>query len=364
MISPIYLKNLCNFFKITEVVGCSDIKSEAAKKRAEEYGIKVMTNDEIYNDPEIEIVVNLTDPMSHYEVTKAALNAGKHVYCEKMMAVELAEGEELLALARQKKLYYTMAPDAFLGAGPQTARWIIDTGMIGKPILVSGLCQRGYHLERGDDQIRMVHKPGGGIPFDMGGYYLHSFVNLFGPVEKVGGFAQIRDEKRKFLNPRSPLFGDEYQETCINTISASLQFKSGVLGTLAITSESVTNLQKIEVVGTEGTLCMHDPNDFFGPITVKRPGNPEPLVIPYTHAFAENSRGLGVADMAYAVKNGRKARADAELGLHVFEIIHKLWESSSSGQTYTLQHGVERPAAMPRTGFNPQTAEGLLDGTG
>jgi predicted dehydrogenase len=322
-----------------------------------------MTNEEIYRDPEIEIVVNLTDPPSHYEVTRDALNAGKHVYCEKMMAVHLSEGEELLNLARKKNRLYTTAPDTFLGGGPQTARWIIDSGMIGTPVLVSGLCQRSYLLDRADDLIRMIHRPGGGIPFDMGGYYIHSFVNLVGPVEKVSGFARILNQDRKFLNPHNPRYGDDYIETCINTISASLQFKSGVLGNLAITSESVPGgPQKIEVVGTEGSLYMHDPNDFFGPLAVKRPGNTESLIIPYTHAFSDQHfRGLGVVDMAYAIRNNRKPRVDAELGLHALEIIHKVWESTSTGQVYAIQHTAERPMAMPMTGLNSQCAEGVMD---
>jgi len=363
MISAVYLNTLCKFFKITEVAGCSDIVPERSKKRAEEYNIKQMTTEEIINDPEIRIVVILTEAPFHYELTKQALNAGKHVYCEKMMAVDLAEGEELAALAKEKKLQYTVAPDAFLGAGLQTARWIIDSGMIGTPVLVNGICQRAYLLDRDDDWIRMIHRPGGGIPFDMGGYYLHAFVNFFGPVEKVSGFAKTVNEKRKFLNPHSPLYGDDYTEPCINTISASLQFKSGVLGTLAITSESINGgVEKIEVVGTTGTLFVHDPNLFSGPISVKKRGNPEPLIIPYTHAFGEQHfRGIGVADMAYAIKNNRKPRLDSDLGLHAFEIIHKVWESTSTGQTYTLKHSAERPAAMPPTGLSSQAAEGTLD---
>ncbi|MCL2479978.1 MAG: Gfo/Idh/MocA family oxidoreductase, partial [Treponema sp.] len=197
MISEMYLKNLCNFFKITDVVGCSDIIPERSKKRSDQFNIKQMTNEEIYRDPEIQIVVNLTDPPSHYEVTKNALNAGKHVYCEKMMAVTLAEGEELHALAKEKKLAYTTAPDTFLGQGMQTARWILDSGMIGTPVAVNGICQRGYLLDRDDDWIRMIHRPGGGIPFDMGGYYLHVFVDWFGPIEKVTGFAKTVNEHRK-----------------------------------------------------------------------------------------------------------------------------------------------------------------------
>jgi len=364
-ISEIYMENLGKKFKITNLIGCSDILPEAAKKSAEKYNIKVMTNDEIFNDPEIEIVVNLTDPQSHYKISKAALNAGKHVYSEKMSAVELDEGVELLELSRSKNLYFGLAPDTFLGAGPQTARWIIDSGMIGTPILVYGICQRKYILEQNDSKISFVHKAGGSIPFDMSGYYIHCFVNLFGPVEKVTGFTQTRNQKRFFLNPHSPLYGDEYVLDSINTMNASLQFANGVLGNLAVTSESVNDgMEKIEIVGTEGSLFIHDPNYFSGPIMVKRPGNPEPLVIPYTHAFTDNFRGLGVADMAYAIKNNRMARTDASLGLHAFEIIHKVWESAAMGQTYSLKHSVERPAIMPKSALGDQCAEGVLDYAG
>ena len=321
-----------------------------------------METNEILVDPEIKIIVILTDPQSHYELTKAALNAGKHVYCEKMMAVKLEEGEELAALAKEKKLLYTVAPDTFLGAGIQTARWIIDSGLIGTPLVVNGICQRGYMLDRPDDCVRMVHREGGGIPFDMGGYYIHAFVNFFGPVKKATGFAKINNEHRKFLNPHNPLYNDDYTEPCINTISASLLFKSGVLGNLSITSESVPGgPEKIEVIGSTGTLYLHDPNLFAGPILVKKRGNPEPLTIPYTHAFDKDFRGIGVADMAYAVKNNRKPRVDAALGLHAFEIIHKVWESTSTGRTYTIKNSAVKPQAIPANGLSSQAAEGLLD---
>lgn len=360
-ISGIYLENLCKNFKVIEMVGCSDINPENSRKKAEEYGIRQMTYEEILGDPEIEIVVNTTFPLAHYEITKAALNAGKHVYSEKMIAVTLEEGEELLTLAREKGLQFTVAPDTFLGGGLQTARWIIDSGLIGEPVSVSGFCQRGYHLTRPDDYCGMIHLPGGGIPFDIGGYYLHAMVNLFGPIERATGFAITRNPDRTFLNPISPRYKDPFHVETINTISASMQFENGVLGALTITSESVTGVQKIDVIGTEGLLSIHDPNDFSGPITVKRPGNPEPLVIPYTHPYTKNSRGIGVADMAYAIKNQRQPRADASLGLHAFEVVHSVWESTKTGKTFTIQNKTVRPRAVRKTSLSGASAESILD---
>lgn len=361
VISQIYLENLCKNFQVIDLVGCSDIIPERSQNRAEEFNIRQMTNEEIFMDPEIEIVVNLTFPLAHYDVTKEALLAGKHVYSEKMIAVTLNEGEELVSMARKKGLHFTVAPDSFLGGGLQTARWIIDSGMIGEPVTVSGFCQRGYHLIRPDDYCGMIHLPGGGIPFDIGGYYLHAMVNMFGPIERVTGFAKTRNPDRHFLNPKSPLYKDSFHVDTINTMCASLDFESGVLGSLTITSESISGEQKIEVIGTEGLLCIHDPNDFSGPVTVKRSGNSESLIIPYTHPFTQNSRGVGVADMAYAIKNHRQPRVDASLGLHVFEVVHSVWESTKTGKTYTIKNKTIRPMAIPRTAFIGVPAESVLD---
>jgi len=217
-------------------------------------------------------------------------------------------------------------------------------------------------LDRSDDEIRIVHRAGGGIPFDMCGYFLHAFVNFFGPIEKATGFTKIIDEHRKFLNPHNPRYNDDYRETCINTMSTSMQFKSGVLGSFVITSESINGMHKIEVIGTDGTLCVHDPSDFSGPITVRKRNNPEPLVIPYTHAFTERAyRGIGAVDMAYAVRNSRKPRADADIGLHAFELVHKVWESTTTGLTYTLKNIPGRPEAMPPTSLSSECAEGTMD---
>jgi len=188
-ISETYLNNMINRYKVLEVVGCSDIIPSRSKNRAKQFKIKDMTNEDIYNDPGIDIVVNTTYPTSHYEVNKASLLAGKHVYSEKMIAVTLDEGKELLKIAKEKKLRIGMAPDTFLGAGYQTARKLIDSGMIGEPFMAQAMVVRGYHQERWPAPMyEFTWQPGGGIPFDMGGYYLHALVHLLGPIDKVTGF--------------------------------------------------------------------------------------------------------------------------------------------------------------------------------
>ena len=358
-ISGIYLKNLTGTYHITDMIGCSDIIPERSKARAEEFGICQMTNEEILSDPEIKIVVNTTFPLAHYEVTKAALLAGKHVYSEKMIAVTFEEGKELVNLAKEKNLLFTVAPDTFMGAGHQTARLAIEAGLIGEPVQVVSVCQRSYSLIGSERRNSMVMGPGGGIPFDMGGYYLHAMVNLFGPVRRATGFAQTRQKNRPYLNPRHPDYAENFEVNTINNIAASLEFANGVLGTLVVTSESMYGLARIEVIGTQGTLTIHDPNDFSGPIVLKRIGG-EPCEMPFTHGFTENSRGIGATDMAYALKNNRQPRASAEMGLHVFELIHGVWSGTQTGKIYEMTTTCSQPKALRQGNFGA-AQEHVLD---
>ncbi|MCL2097042.1 MAG: Gfo/Idh/MocA family oxidoreductase [Oscillospiraceae bacterium] len=352
-ISGTYLNNMINRFEILEVAGCSDIKPERSAKRAEEYKIKDMTNDEILGDPEIKIVVNTTYPKSHYKVSKAALLAGKHVHSEKMMAVTLEEGKELVKIAKEKNLRIGMAPDTFLGGALQTARKLIDSGMIGEPFTAQAMVVRGYHADRGRwPELGFTQEPGGGIPFDMSGYYLHALVHLLGPVERATGFAQCRHPKRVRKNTKNPAFGEELELDTINSITGSLEFKSGVLGNITAVSEGFGETPRLEVYGTEGTLICPDPNNFGGQVMLKRNslnawGDKEFFTIPLTHGFSDGCcRGIGVADMAWGIVNDRPHRAHGDMGLHVFEIIHGIWQGTKTGKIHVLESTCEQPAPL------------------
>jgi len=362
-ISGIYLTNLVNNFHITEVVGCSDIIPERSAARAEEFGIRQMTNEEIFADPSIEIVVNTTYPLSHYEVTKAALMAGKHVYCEKMMAVTLEEGKELVELARSKNLHFTVAPDTFLGAGWQAARHYLDNGFIGDAISATCVCIRGYHdtSDTLSERKGFVFSPGGGIPFDMGGYYLHNLIQLLGPIRRVTGFVQTRNQTRQHISPRHPKYGEDYTIDTPNTIVGSLEFVSGTLVSLTITSEAnLFTKPQFDIHGTEGVLYCFDPNDFNGELVLERRYNP-PRQVPILHSYPDDTRGIGVADMAYAIKNNRKSRADCDLGYHAFEAVHGIWESCNTGRIYEMKSDCPRPAAIRVDQQYSNARESVLD---
>jgi len=353
-ISGTYLNNMINRFAILEVVGCSDIIPERSAKRAEEFKIRDMTNEEILNDPEIQIVVNTTYPTSHYEVSKAALLAGKHVHAEKMMAVTLDEGKELVKIAKEKNLRIGMAPDTFLGGGLQTARKLIDDGMIGEPFMAQAMVVRGYHNDRGAwSGLSFVMQPGGGIPFDMGGYYLHALIHLLGPIERATGFAQLRNPKKIRKNPNHPQFGEEAEVTgIINALTGSLEFaKNKVIGNITVVSEGFGETPRLEIYGTEGTLICPDPNTFGGPVLLKRKNvkdwEAEFMPMPLTHGFSDSCyRGIGVADMAWGIVNNRPHRAHGDMGYHVFEIIHGIWQGTETGKIHVMESTCDQPAPL------------------
>ncbi|MDD3243777.1 MAG: Gfo/Idh/MocA family oxidoreductase [Eubacteriales bacterium] len=363
-ISGIYLKNMTQTFSILDVVGCSDLIEGRSRARAEEYGIRQMTNEEILNDPTIEIVVNTTYPLSHYEVSKQVLLAGKNVHSEKMMATTMAEANELMAIAKEKNLRIGMAPDTFLGAALQTARKYLDAGMIGTPLNATAMVMRGYRPQGElDGRLPMIMTAGGGIPYDMGGYYLHAMIFLLGGIKRVSGFAKTRNPIEHFENPRHPRYKEEFEFSTPNMMVASLEFEQGCYGTLTTMSESFGETPRLEIYGTKGTLVLSDPNNYGDPIHIIRNGYKDmlPCEIPFTHGYPVNSRGIGVADMAWAIRNNRPHRCSAELGYHAFEVVNGVQESCATGKVYEMKSHVERPAPLPDGFVSGTSAEACLD---
>lgn len=345
MISDIYLENLKNKFYITELVGCSDIIEEKAVRQAKKYGIRKMTNTEILNDSEIELVLNLTYASAHYKVNRDILNAGKHCYSEKMMCISMNEADELNRIRKQNRLIFASAPDTFLGAGMQTARYIVDSGFIGEPVQATATLARGYHMIKSDndDAVRKysVMCEGGGIPYDMGGYYLHGLFNIFGPVESVCGYAEARNAKRPYLNPRHSKFNEIFSVNTINTVSASMKFRNGVLGSLNISSEYDTVKNEFKIFGTRGILSLGDPNMFGDSIILEKNGMSAeiPLYFPYK----TDSRGIGAADIAWALRTERPPRISFEMGYHALEFVNAVIECTCDKKVKTLSTVFKRP---------------------
>ncbi|MFW6410195.1 MAG: Gfo/Idh/MocA family protein [Halanaerobiales bacterium] len=345
-ISSIYFEN-CNKFEILEVTACADLVREKAEKQAEKYNIpKVCTTEELLNDPEIEIVLNLTTPGVHAEVCLAALEAGKNVHVEKPLAVKRKEGKKILNKAGKKGLLVGGAPDTFMGGGIQTCRKLIDDGWIGEPIGATAFMMCHGH-ESWHPDPEFYYKTGGGPMFDMGPYYLTALIALIGPVNRVTGSTS------KALNQRTitskPKFGKKIEVEVPTHVSGLMDFENGATGSI-ITSFDVwgARLPRIEIYGTDGSLSVPDPNTFGGPVHIFKPDQGEWEKVPLTHGFTENSRGIGVADMAYALRSeNREHRPNGKMAYHVLDIMHSFHDASEKGEHINLESSCEKPAPLP-----------------
>jgi predicted dehydrogenase len=343
-ISGIYCK-AGETFDILEIAACADLVPQRAEARAREFGIpRSCTVDELLADPEIAIVVNLTIPLAHAEVAMKAVEAGKSVYNEKPLTATREHGRALLAAAEAKGVRVGGAPDTFLGAGLQTCRMLMDDGAIGRPVAATAFMTcHGHETWHPDPEF--YYKPGGGPMFDMGPYYLTALVSMLGPIRRVTGSAQASFPQRTVTS--QPKHGQVIDVETPTHIAGVVDFKCGAVGTI-ITSFDVYggNLPRIEIYGSEGTLTVPDPNAFGGPVKIQRGGG-DFEEVPLTHGYAENSRGLGVADMASALRSGRPHRASGSLAYHVLDVMHAFLDASEQGRHIEPESTCEKPAALP-----------------
>jgi predicted dehydrogenase len=344
-ISRIYLQN-ARLLPAIEIVAVADILPERAKSRADEFGVpRAISVDALVADPEVEIVLNLTIPNAHFGVAERALLAGKSVYNEKPLAIRREDGARLLELAKEKGLRVGGAPDTFLGGGLQTCRRAIDAGLIGRPVAAVAF-MLGHGHESWHPDPAFYYQLGGGPMFDMGPYYLTALVNLIGPIRRITGSAQITFPERVITS--QPKHGETIVVETPTHIAGVMDFANGAVGTI-VTSFDVwpSDLPRIEIFGTDGTLSVPDPNGFGGPVLVRGPGERGWRDLPLTHANNGNARGLGVADLAAAIRAGRPHRVSGELAYHVLDAMHAFHDASREGRHVVLASTCELPAPLP-----------------
>ncbi len=371
MISNIYLRNLKQLFSIIDLTAVCDINPSAAGEKARLYGVdRIMTIDEIAADPEIELVVNLTAPTAHYAVIRRMLEAGKHVYTEKMFTTDLEQARELTALAEQKGLMIAVAPDTVLGAGVQTARRMIDTGLVGE--ITSGFVSVTRNQSLNSETYKFLQKPGGALPYDVGIYYIGALIALLGPVRAVRGFGAPapRHQKELLFDAANPA---EWTVPGTNVAAAALEFESGALVSLHFNGNAVgAETHAVQLFGTKASMLLGDPDTFGGEVRLVFPEG-EPVRMPMTHgyngvnALPEKSpfdfyghRGVGAADLAWAIRKGRKNRLSKEYGLHCQEILQGIDEAARTGGTYALQSRCQVPPLAP--GFFSSAFHGAARG--
>ena len=384
-ISGIYLKNLTNTFREVQLIGVCDLIPEKAKK-AQDYvageiekgaGVplpKIYEKDvDAAADPDVDVILNLTRPYQHYGVTKMALLAGKHVYSEKPLAVDMDEADELVSIAEERGLHLGGAPDTFMGAGIQTCRKLIDQGFIGDVIGANAamICH-GHETWHPDPQF--YYQRGGGPMLDMGPYYVTALVNLLGEAKALTGMTKKSFETRTITS--KPHYGEVVPVETDTYLAGNILFSNGAVASIFTTFDVYYRKQAhFEIYGTEGTLVVPDPNTFGGPIYIYRPENDsfgptsDPALrpsemnpypgfkeVPLMFDYKENSRGLGLADMCKAIETGRPWRANYRQQHHVLEIMTGFSKASEGRGFYELKTRFERVAPMKRSPMH-----GILD---
>ncbi len=340
-ISDIYLE-MTQRFKNLSVVACADLDLERAKSQAHKHGIPRACSVQELLDSDVDVVLNLTTPAAHSDIASQALEAGKHVYNEKPLTVELSEARALLELASRKGLQVGGAPDGFLGGGLQTSRALMDAGAIGTPINALASFMYPGH-ESWHPSPAFYYQRGGGPLLDMGPYYLTALVALMGPIAKVSCMAHTSFPERV-----AALTGERIKVETPTHISTTFQFVSGGIGTLIVSFDVVaTQMPRIEIFGSKATISCPDPNFYKGPVRTISLGEKDWLEQPLTHGFVENSRGLGLSEMMHAVAHGRQARASGELAAHVLEIMHASLQSAEEGRQIEISSRPAQPAPLP-----------------
>lgn len=348
-ISDIYLANLAKF-DFLETVACADLEPGRARDKAARHRVpRAVTPGELLADPEIDIVLNLTTPEAHAGVCLGALKAGKHVYTEKPLAPARAEAREVLEAARAAGLRVGCAPDTFLGGAHQACRNLLDSGAIGRPTAACAfLMCHGHESWHPDPDF--YYRAGGGPMFDMGPYYLASLVCLLGPVRGVSALANAGLAER--VVGTGPGRGRKIPVEVPTHVAGLLEFRSGAAGVLVTSFDAwKSRLPKIEIYGTEGVLELPDPNLFGGTARIFHPGAADWEEIAPANEFLTNHRGLGLAEMALAIAEGRPHRADGRLAAHVVDIMQAFHESAREGRRVETPGECPVPEPLPDGGL-------------
>lgn len=358
-ISAAYLK-LAPMFKGYDILAVADINMDSAKARADEFGVRAETVEGLLAADDIDLVINLTIPAAHVDVSRAILHAGKHVYSEKPFVLSLSEAEELGQVAAENNVRIGSAPDTFLGASHQLARSLLDDDAIGD--VTSGVAVVMSHgMEDWHPNPDFFFLAGGGPILDLGPYYICNLVQMLGPVKHVTSFTGAASDTRTIAN--GPRNGEVIPVETPTTIHAILSFANGAIITL-LSSWDVwaSNHPTMELYGTKGTMNVPDPNWFGGELTVTDRKGPadvktwdHPFGVPNFEEVHANYRGAGLADMALSIAAGRPHRCSQDFATHVVEVMTAILEAGQSGQVLTLKTTCARPDAM-----SPDQARALL----
>jgi predicted dehydrogenase len=332
-------------FDTFELVACSDLEPERATAFSMAHDLRCAPLDELLADPEVDAILNLTPAAAHAAIVRAGLRAGKHVYTEKPLATSVDDARLLVTEASARGLRLGCAPDTFLGSAYETGRRVIARGEIGQPLgatvtfLVGGADT--WHPD-GDAFFR----PGAGPMLDLGPYYLTALVSLLGPFAAAAAFSSTPTEERTLaVGPRA---GHRFRVEVPTHVTSVLRLESGGLVSFTVGFESHGQYESSLVIhGSEGSLELPDANAFRGDVRIRH-GRGEWSSVPYTTLGTQETRGLGLHDLAASLAGRCEHRASGALALHVLETATAALAAADEGRTLEISpFAVELARAAP-----------------
>jgi len=351
-----------DYFNNIKFVACADKFPEVSKKCADQYNIKSLSVDEIINDTNVDVILNLTIPQSHFEISKLALEAGKHVYSEKPMSTKYDEAHELVNLAKENNLYIGNAPDTFLGGGGQVARKFVDDGDIGK-VMTGNFIFAFPGVQEFHPNPESWFQSGGGPVIDMGPYFFTTLVNLLGPVKNVRSRGKKFADQREYLV--GPKKGNSFNVDISTSVMLDVEFANEAIVQGFISFDVQNHARNhMELYGTKGSLVVPDPNMFGGPVLLSRELGSEwqefsvedkylgkTNIINHSGRSNEapkqsNYRGVGLSEMIYSIENNIQHRCNGDLALHVLDIIESTIIASETKKEVSLRSTCEQPKPL------------------
>ncbi|MFD2840518.1 Gfo/Idh/MocA family protein [Populibacterium corticicola] len=348
VISQEYLNNLKRMPHL-DVRWVADQDINRAASRAQQFGVPhAGTVDDMLADTSVDIVVNLTIPAAHHEISSRAIEAGKNVWSEKPLSLDVKSGRELLEQAKHRGVRIASAPDTILGAGFQNALRLVSSGAIGTPITATAIFQTDGP-ESWHPAPAFLYAQGAGPLFDIGPYYLAALAQILGPARSVSAVGTRSRDTRTIAS--GPNAGTTFPVEVFTHVSALITFETGSTAQVTLSFDSsLPRAGIVEISGTEGTLAFPDPNEFAGATHLWRRGANQPEVVP-SPTF-DWSRGIGVSNLASSLLSGQIEHANGNFALHVLDIMESINEAAVSNQVVEISSRFI-PTAPLSAGWDP-----------
>jgi predicted dehydrogenase len=339
-ISGPYARSLAEFPQL-QLAGCADLVPARAEALAAQHGCRAyQTNEALLADPHVDIVVNLAIHHAHYAVTTQALEAGKHVFTEKPMALSYPEARELVELAVRKGLRLGSAPFTYMGEAQQTGWKLIREGRLGTV--------RAAYAEVNWGRIEAWHPApepfyAVGPLFDVGVYPLTLLTTIFGPVRRVRSYGTVLYPDRVTTEGRA------FHITTPDFGVTMLEFGGGLVARLTTNfyvPHRGSKQSGVEFHGDLGSLYMAAFDRFDSVVEFGPYGQPYEAVPLLKEPYHGIQWGRGVADLADAIREGRPHRATGQQAAHVVEILTAAAESMRTERSVGLTSAFPQPAPM------------------